>query len=60
MRKAIAMALIVQSIYKFCGWKAMDLSFQEQKQNLSILSGSNFIAKGIQKSCKKSKKVCAL
>jgi hypothetical protein len=31
MRKAIAMALIAQSIYKFCNWKAMDLSFQGQK-----------------------------
>jgi hypothetical protein len=36
MRRAIAMALIVQSIYKFCSWKAMNLSFQEQKNRTFI------------------------
>jgi hypothetical protein len=31
MRRAIAMALVVQSLYKFFSWKAMALSFLMQK-----------------------------
>jgi hypothetical protein len=40
------MALIVQSIYKFCSWKAMDLNFQGQKTEHFYLVWFKLYCKG--------------
>jgi hypothetical protein len=56
MRRAIAMALIVQSIYKFCSWKAMDLGFQGQKTEHLYLAWFKFNCKGNMKKLLKIKK----
>jgi hypothetical protein len=50
------MALIVQSNYKFCSWKAMDLSFQGQKTEQFYLVRFKFYCKGNTKKLVKIKK----
>jgi hypothetical protein len=50
MWRAIAMALAVQSSTNFAAGKPWISAFRAKKQNISILSGLNFIARGIQKS----------
>jgi hypothetical protein len=52
--------LIVQSIYKFCSWKAMDISFQGQKTKHFYLVQFKFYCKGNTKKLLKIKKGRAL
>jgi hypothetical protein len=56
MREATAMALRVQSIYKFCCWTAMDLSFQGQKTKQFYIVQFKFYCKGNMKKLLKIKK----
>jgi hypothetical protein len=49
MWRDIAMSLIVQSIYKSAAGKPWISAFRDKKQNMSISSRSNFIARGVQK-----------
>jgi hypothetical protein len=56
MWRAIAMALVVQSLYKFCSWKAMDLSFQGQKTEHVYLVWFKFYCMGNTKKLVKIKK----
>jgi hypothetical protein len=51
MRKAIDMALIVQSIYKIRQLESHGSQLSGAKNRMVKVVGSNFIAKGIQKSC---------
>jgi hypothetical protein len=56
MRKAIAMSLIVQLIYKFYSLKTMDLSFQGQKTEQFYLVRFKFFCKVKAKKFLKIKK----
>jgi hypothetical protein len=47
MKKAVAMALIANQSKNFVAGKPWGSARRGKKQNKSILSGSNFIAKGI-------------
>jgi hypothetical protein len=56
MWRAIEMAIVVQSLYKFCSWKAMDLSFQGQKAIHVYLLWFKFYCMGNKKKLVKIKK----
>jgi hypothetical protein len=55
------MTFIIQSIYKFCSWKAMDLSFQRQKTEHFYLFRVKFYCQGNMKKLSKIEKgLCTL